>query len=94
MNTLNRDPNLPPLSPLRKNGEEYFFAGIDMLHSLHCLNALRKDLNPDFQDHIATIAPEMRQLHLGEAYITFEIMSETVRADSGQIIVWSSSGNL
>ncbi|KAH8426257.1 uncharacterized protein LDX57_004003 [Aspergillus melleus] len=67
--TLNEDSELPSLSPWDRNGEEYFFAGIDMLHSLHCLNTLRKHLDPDFSDNVAKIAPEMRQLHLGKTGI-------------------------
>lgn len=71
--TLNEDSELPDLSPWNRNGEGQYFAGIDMLHSLHCLNALRKHLEPGFKDNVAKIAPEMRQLHLGEIYFTLRL---------------------
>lgn len=63
--SLNEDRKLPSLSATTKNGESFYFGGIDMLHSLHCLNEIRKHLDPGFKDP-TLIFPEIKQLHMGE----------------------------
>ena len=44
---LNRDPRLPALTEMPRNeriAQQGFYGGPDVLHSLHCLNAIRKHL--------------------------------------------------
>lgn len=65
VDSLNEDRKLPLLSSMTRKGENIYFAGIDMLHSLHCLNEIRKHLETDFTDHTMDF-PELKQLHLGE----------------------------
>ncbi|KAL7910457.1 hypothetical protein GGI35DRAFT_367654 [Trichoderma velutinum] len=61
--SLNEDRKLPSLSAMIKKGESFYFGGIDMLHSLHCLNEIRKHLDPDFTDYTSPF-PEIKQLHM------------------------------
>ncbi|KAK5109337.1 hypothetical protein LTR62_007106 [Meristemomyces frigidus] len=54
VNWLNSDPSLPSLQSLAPIPNstfiplEGFYGGPDMLHSLHCLNGLRKHLHPQY----------------------------------------------
>ena len=51
-----------PSSP--RISKEGFYGGPDMLHSLHCLNALRKHLDIEYYAESMTLPPEYRRMHV------------------------------
>ncbi|KAJ5115619.1 hypothetical protein N7448_011386 [Penicillium atrosanguineum] len=64
---LSQDPDSPALTKMSSNdriAEEGFYGGPDVLHSLHCLNAIRKHLDRDYYAGSMTIPPEYRRLHV------------------------------
>ena len=64
---LNLDTTLPKLSNMPSGGripKEGVYGGPDVLHSLHCLNAIRKHLNLDYYAKSMALPPEYRQMHL------------------------------
>ncbi|KAJ6039070.1 hypothetical protein N7499_003123 [Penicillium canescens] len=64
---LNRDPELPALTEMpasERISQEGFYGGPDVLHSLHCLNAIRKHLDPEYYGNSMTLPPELRRMHI------------------------------
>lgn len=64
---LNRDPSLPALTEMPSNeriSQQGFYGGPDFLHSLHCLNAIRKHLDMDYYANSMTLPPEYRRMHI------------------------------
>ena len=67
---LNHDENVPRLTPLPMwQGavqQAGVYAGIDMMHSLHCVNSLRKALHANYyaEDEMFLLPGETRWLHL------------------------------
>ncbi|KFY84219.1 hypothetical protein V498_07859, partial [Pseudogymnoascus sp. VKM F-4517 (FW-2822)] len=54
-----------PLYKFQHGGKLGTFVGVDMLHSLHCLNALRQKLDPDYyQHHMDWLPVEYRRMHM------------------------------
>ena len=64
---LHRDPGLPALTEMPSNeriSEQGFYGGPDVLHSLHCLNAIRKYLDIDYYASSMTLPLEYRRIHI------------------------------
>lgn len=64
---LNQDPELPALTKMPSNeriSQEGFYGGPDVLHSLHCLNAIRKHLDMDYYAESMSLPPEYRRIHI------------------------------
>lgn len=62
---FNKDAGLPKLTPSEYPGRDpIYVGGIEMLHSLHCLNTVRKHLDPDFHMKGGLMSLD-RDLHLG-----------------------------
>lgn len=64
---LSRDPQVPALTKMPNSpriSKEGFYGGPDMLHSLHCLNAIRKHLDIEYYAESMTLPPEYRRMHL------------------------------
>ncbi|KAF4767621.1 hypothetical protein HAV15_009608 [Penicillium sp. str.  len=64
---LNRDPELPALTAMPSNeriSKEGFYGGPDVLHSLHCLNAIRKHLDMEYYADSMTLPLEYRRIHI------------------------------
>lgn len=67
LSQLNQDPELPALTKMPINeriAEEGFYGGPDVLHSLHCLNAVRKHLDLEYYADSMTLPPEYRRIHI------------------------------
>ncbi|KAK4950964.1 hypothetical protein LTR10_010957 [Elasticomyces elasticus] len=75
--TLNSDTGVPELLPLQKSKyideatntslvpEEGYYGGPDMLHSLHCLNGIRKHLDMDYyRASMPELSEEYQRMHL------------------------------
>ncbi|KAE8373927.1 hypothetical protein BDV26DRAFT_284702 [Aspergillus bertholletiae] len=62
---LNADADLPTLEPVTlKNGTDRFLGGVDALHSLHCLDALRRHVHGQ-GDHIGSLlGNEVMMMHI------------------------------
>lgn len=41
-----------------------YYGGVDFLHSLHCLNGLRKHLDIEYYEATMDVPPEYRQMHI------------------------------
>ncbi|KAJ6049343.1 hypothetical protein N7460_003218, partial [Penicillium canescens] len=64
---LNQDPELPALTKMHSNeriAKEGFYGGPDVLHSLHCLNAIRKHLDLEYYSDSMALPPEYRRIHV------------------------------
>ncbi|KAK4890133.1 hypothetical protein LTR27_011125 [Elasticomyces elasticus] len=74
---LNSDTGVPELLPLQKSKyideatntslvpEEGYYGGPDMLHSLHCLNGIRKHLDMDYyKASMPELSEEYQRMHL------------------------------
>lgn len=64
---LNQDSKLPALTEMYSNEritKEGFYGGPDVLHSLHCLNAIRKHLDMDYYADSMDLPPEYRRIHI------------------------------
>lgn len=67
---LNSDPGLPLLEQLPSHGSSIptagYYGGPDMLHSLHCINALRQHIDMDYyhNEHVAWLPEEYRRMHI------------------------------
>ncbi|KUL88986.1 hypothetical protein ZTR_06085 [Talaromyces verruculosus] len=67
---LNSDPDLPLLEQLPSHGSSIpttgYYGGPDMLHSLHCINALRQHIDMDYyhNEHVAWLPEEYRRMHI------------------------------
>ena len=64
---LNQDTELPALTKMHSNEritKEGFYGGPDVLHSLHCLNAIRKHLDTDYYADSMALPPEYRRIHI------------------------------
>ncbi|OGE49537.1 hypothetical protein PENARI_c021G08772 [Penicillium arizonense] len=64
---LNQDSELPALTKMHSNEritKEGFYGGPDVLHSLHCLNAVRKHLDMDYYADSMALPPEYRRIHI------------------------------
>ncbi|KAJ5209443.1 hypothetical protein N7449_003822 [Penicillium cf. viridicatum] len=64
---LNRDSELPALTKIYSNervAKEGFYSGPDVLHSLHCLNAIRKHLDMAYYVGSMTLPPEYRRIYI------------------------------
>ncbi|TKA78085.1 hypothetical protein B0A55_03276 [Friedmanniomyces simplex] len=76
INVLNTDTGVPPLLPLSLTNQsgtdgqvlvprEGYYGGPDMLHSLHCLNGLRKHLRLDYYGaSMPTLPTEYERMHI------------------------------
>ncbi|KAK3076613.1 hypothetical protein LTS18_012535, partial [Coniosporium uncinatum] len=65
---LNMDEGLPNLSPIFPNASSdnsgQFYGGPDMLHSLHCLNIMRKQIDIDYyRDHVK-LPQDLWRMHI------------------------------
>lgn len=72
---LNADAGLPALEPVTdKNGTDWFVGGVDALHSLHCLDALRRHMRGQ-GDHLGSLlGDEVMSMHIG-SYFFFSSLS-------------------
>ncbi|RAO68350.1 uncharacterized protein BHQ10_004362 [Talaromyces amestolkiae] len=67
---LNSDHELPILEQLPSHGSSIpttgYYGGPDMLHSLHCINALRQHIDMDYyhNEHVAWLPEEYRRMHI------------------------------
>ncbi|KAJ5318311.1 hypothetical protein N7476_004731 [Penicillium atrosanguineum] len=64
---LNQDPELPTLTKMPSNeriSKEGFYGGPDVLHSLHCLNSIRKHLDMEYYAGSMTLPHEYRRIHI------------------------------
>lgn len=63
---LNADAELPALEPIKnQNGTDWFLGGVDALHSLHCLDALRRHMRGQ-GDHMGSLlGGGLMSMHLG-----------------------------
>lgn len=61
------DTALPALSQMPQTdriAKEGFYGGPDVLHSLHCLNAIRKHLDLEYYAETMTLPLEYRRIHI------------------------------
>lgn len=108
---LNRDPVMPPMLPLpvaEANSDhmlvpkEAYYGGPDMLHSLHCINGLRKHLDMDYYNvsmpelskmyqrmHIDHCLEQLRQAALCHGDMT-PVTLRPIRNESGDL--WALLG--
>jgi hypothetical protein len=66
--------NLEPLPQTRTNiiiPQTGIYGGVDMLHSLHCLDALRRRLKPGGHHH--ALPSDLEDMHIGNAMLDFLI---------------------
>lgn len=67
---LNSDSTLPSLTPItteqtRRINETGYYGGPDMLHSLHCVNSIRKHLDYDhYANRMPMFKPALERLHI------------------------------
>lgn len=66
---MNSDPGIPQLTPLSPKmtsiiHTDGYYGGPDMLHSLHCINGLRKHLDMDYYKDSMDIPAEYRRMHI------------------------------
>lgn len=66
---LNADTGVPPLTAINPSSmadEPGFYGGPDMLHSLHCLDALRKHLDAEYYEAkgMMPIPADLRKMHV------------------------------
>lgn len=48
----------------KRISKEGFYGGPDVLHSLHCLNSIRKHLDMEYYAGSITLPPEYRRIHI------------------------------
>ncbi|CRG91325.1 hypothetical protein PISL3812_08373 [Talaromyces islandicus] len=65
---LNSDNGIPRLEPLPSRGDAIpksgYYGGPDMLHSLHCINAIRKHLDLEYYEDHMWLPKEYRRMHI------------------------------
>ncbi|EMC99166.1 hypothetical protein BAUCODRAFT_393946 [Baudoinia panamericana UAMH 10762] len=65
---LNGDDGVPALTPINYTTshipQQGYYGGPDMLHSLHCLNGLRKHLDIEYYKDEMSVPEEYRRMHI------------------------------
>lgn len=61
---INSDNSVPNLEPIGEDDVRGFFGGPDMLHSLHCINSLRRQLDPGYYKDSESWLEEYGRMHI------------------------------